>query len=375
MADDDAPPAAARIQTPEPGAPIARDEIDPELVNLRKGPPKIGVVTSAAVSILCAVLIVRLLPDLSFSRQDDQPTKTTVAALSDNQFVEVPLQIVRSQAVRLRQTNGGIGMRAVPVAGTSDALWVLMTGDGWAPAVPNAAYAGRVRELDDLPLADALRDQVAAHSGPSFATLAAARAGFASGQITTVAGDIVTVAPGDRVEVDMPVADAATIIVTFNKRLPGVSVWVEAIKAAGIAMKGEPHDITDVTARIDAAEGVASIMDKLSKASLYARVEAVNTTAITTWGELAKAGAGPVILDGKPVEDARIDLVRISAKRHVPGSARILMIGEVPGDYWYVLPLVIGLGLLGIIAVWALIRAIKRDYLAPHAAKPATAAA
>lgn len=374
MADDDAPPAAARTTTPEPGAPIARDEIDPELVNLRKGGPKIGAITAGGVAILCAYLIMRLLPDVTFSRQGDTPARTTAAAMTDNQFVEVPLQIVRAQAVRLRQTNGGIGLRAAPVAGSSDALWILMTGDGWAPAVPDAAYAGRVRDLDALPLADALRDHVAAHPGPSFATLAAARAAFATGELTTVGGNKVVVAPGDRVEVDMPVADAATIIVTFNKRLPGVSVWVEALTAAGIAMKGAPHDITDDTARIDAAEGAASIMDKLSKASLYARVEPINTTAVTTWGELAKAGAGPVTLDGKPVDDARIDLVRVSAKRHIPGSARILVIGEVPEDYWYMLPLVIGLGVLGAIALWALGRAIKRDYLAPRAAaKPAAA--
>jgi hypothetical protein len=375
MADDAASTSAARSapEPREPGAPIAKDEIDPELVNLRKAPPRIGAITAAGVAILCGYLVVRLWPDLAFAREADTPARSTVAALSDNAFVEVPLQIHRAQAVRLRQAQGGIGLRAVPVAGSSDALWVLMTGDGWAPAVPNAAYAGRIRDLDALPLADALRDHVAAHPGPSFATLPDARAAFASGTLTTVGGDQVKVAPSDKVEIDTPVPDASVIIVTYNKRLPGLSVWVEALKAAGITLAGEPRDVTDETARVDVKDGVTAATDKLNKAGLYARIEPVRTTLSTTWGELAKAGAGPITIDGAAVDNARIDLIRVFAKRHVPGSARVLVIGEVPDDYWYVLPLVIGLGLLGAIAIWALARAIKRDYLAPRAHTPAPA--
>jgi hypothetical protein len=370
MADDAASSTALRGER-EPGAPIAKNEIDPELVNLRKGGPRIGVVTAGGVAILCLYLVVRLLPDLSFSRQGDQPTKATAAALSDNGFVEVPLQLHRARAVRLRQSVAGIGMRAAPVAGSNDGLWVLMTGDGWAPAVPNAAYAGRVRELDDLPLADALREHVAAHPGPSFATLAGARAAYATGQLETVGGDRVVVGAGDRVELDVALPDAATIIVTFNKRLPGMSVWLEALTAAGIAMKGEPREVTDDTARIDAAEGIATITEKLNRAGLYARLEPVTTTLATTWGELVKAGTGPITVGGTTIDPARVDLIRVSAKRQVPGSARILMIGEVPGDYWYVLPLAIALALLGVFAIWALVRAIKRDFLAPRAAAAA----
>jgi hypothetical protein len=359
MADDVAP----RGTGPEPGKPIAKDEIDPELVNLRKGGPRIGIVTSAGVAILCAYLVVRLLPDLAYSREADTPARVTAAALSDNAFVEVPLQLHRAKAVRVRQSEFGIGMRAAPVAGTNDGVWVLMSGDGWSPAVPNAAYAGRVRELDDLPLADTLRSHVAANPGPSFATLPAARAAFAGGALETVGGDRVTVGAGDRVELDVALPDAATIVVTYNKRLPGLSVWVEALAAAGIAMKGEPRDVTDYTARFDAAEGVPSVTDKLNKAGIYARVEPVTSTLVTTWAELAKSGTGPITASGTTIDPSRIDLVRVTAKRTIPSSAKILVIGEVPGDYWYVLPLAIGLALLGAIAIWAGIRAIKRDYL------------
>jgi len=377
MADDVAPTSAEAPH--EPGAPVHRDEIDPELVNLRKAGPKFGVVTSAGVAILCAYLIVRLLPDLSFSRAGAKPVPATAGELDgdlDNRFVEVPLPLIRARAVRLRQTQGGLGLRAVPVAGHDDSVWVLMSGDGWSPAVPNAAYIGRLRDLDALPLADALRAQVAAHPGPSFATLQAVRqAATEGGPLLTVSGDHVTAAPGDPVEIDVPVTDAAVLIITFSERFPGLATWLPAITAAGIPIKGEPRDVTDDTARLDVTISVADVNQKLTAAGLYARVEPVTTTLSSTWGELAKAGVGPIVIGGATIDDARIDLVRITAKRRVPDRARVLVLGEVPEDYWYMLPLAIGLGVLGLLALWALARAIKRDFLAPRAAADPTPAA
>jgi hypothetical protein len=359
----------------DPGAPVGRDEIDPELVNLRKGGPKFGVVTCAGVAILCLYLIYRLMPDLGYAREPDAPAKLAMTAeLADNTFVELPLRIERARAIRLRQQAGGLGMRAVPVAGSGDAVWVLMTGDGWAPAAPNAAYAGRVRELDDLPLAEALRDQVRAHPWPAFATLASARGAFAGGALTTVTGETVAVAPGDRVELDVAVPSTAVVVITYSKRLPGLAAWVEAVKAAGVPLAGEPRDVTDDTARLDVAIGADEANQKLIAAGLYARVEPVNTTLATTWGELAKlgAGAGPIAIAGTSIDPARVDLIRVFVDHRIPASARVIVVGELPADYWYVLPLVIGLGVLALLALWALVRAVKRDLLTPPAAPAPT---
>jgi hypothetical protein len=377
MADAAPTTGAAKASPPEPGAPVARDEIDPELVNLRKGGPRIGAVTAAGVAILCVYLIVRLVADLGFSREGDKPTPIKLGEVDgdmDNKFVEIALPIERGRAVRLRQQQAGIGLRAAPVAGANNGLWVVMTGNGWAPAVPNAAYAGRIRDLDDLPLAEALRDHVAAHPGPAFATLPAVRTAFGSGELITVSGDTVKITASDPVAIDVPVPDAAVVVVTFSKRFPGQSVWVTALAAAGIEIKGAPRDVTEDTARIDVIGDVAAVTAKLDAAQIYARVEPVTTTLATTWAELAKHGTGPITIEGTPLPDASIDLIRITANRHIPSDARVLVVGEVPEDYWYVLPLVIGLGLLGLIALWALARAIKRDYLAPKLAATPSAA-
>ena len=44
----------------EPGAPIPKDAIDPDLVKLRRARPKIGLVTSAGMVFLCAFFLWRL---------------------------------------------------------------------------------------------------------------------------------------------------------------------------------------------------------------------------------------------------------------------------------------------------------------------------
>ena len=49
-----------------------QDGIDPELVKLRRPAPKIGALSALGVLILCTYLIVRLFPDLTFSRQGDK---------------------------------------------------------------------------------------------------------------------------------------------------------------------------------------------------------------------------------------------------------------------------------------------------------------
>lgn len=358
----------------DPGAPFPKGEIDPELVNLKKDRPPVRAVTAAGVAILCGYLLFRLYPDLVFSRQADKPTPTTIERLAEDAFVEVPLPIERSRAVRVRQDHGSAGMRAAPVAGTGDRLWVVMTGDGWAPAVPEAAYTGRVRAVDDVPFADALRAQVAAKPAPAFATLAATRAAFASGQLATVTGDTVRVAPGDAVAIDVPIPDAAVLLIRFNERLPTPAAWVTALEAAGISASAM-RDITDYRARLDvkAPDAVASTRAKLEAAKLFVpEIEPVRETVTTTWGELAKAGAGPIVAGGETIPDDRIDLVRVDVARSLPADARVILVGEVPAQYWYVMALFVSLALLGAMSVWALVRAIKRDYLGP---KPTPAAA
>jgi hypothetical protein len=367
--------AADTAKPKDPGAPFPKGEIDPELVDLKKDRPPIRVVTATGVAILCTYLVIRLLPDLAFSRQDDKPVATKIDKLTDDAFVEVQVPLERARAVRVRQDMGGAGMRAAPVAGTNNKLWIVMTGDGWGPAVPEPVFTGRVRAVDDVPFADALRAHVAGNPAPAFATLDQIRAAFAGGELATIHGDKVRVAPGDAVELEVPVPDAAELLIRFNEKLPSPAAWVTALEAAGISASAM-RDITEYKAKVDVKvpDAVAATTAKLAAAKLYVpEINPVRKTVKTTWGELAKAGAGPVVIGGETIDDARIDLVQVTVARAIPADARLVLVGEVPEQYWYVLYLSIALALLGAMAVWALVRAIKRDYLSPQ--QPAAAEA
>jgi hypothetical protein len=354
----------------EPGAPIAKDAIDPELVNLRKARPQMGAVAAAGVAALCIYLVVRVLPDLSFSRGDDKPVAVTAATLGGhvNELVEIDAELMMSRAVRLRENASVPGLRVVPIVGTGDRAWIVTTG-GWVTDVrTNEPLIGRVREIDDLPLGDELADYVAGRTWPSFATLAAARAAFGGGALETVTGERVTVKPEDRVELDVPVPDAALVIATFNTRFPDAAAWTTALVEAGaIAPGAQARDVTPHSASFDVAATVAATTEKLQAAELHAaRVEPVSRTLSTTWGALVRGRSGPLVIDGTPLPDERVDLVRVMTRRSVPPGALAVVVGERPGDYWYVLPAAIGLGLLAALALWALARAIRRDYLRPR---------
>ena len=69
------------IVQPDPGAPIARDAIDPDLVKLSRTRTKVGVVTALGLVILCAVFLHRLSPDRRFGNSSATPTPVQLGAV------------------------------------------------------------------------------------------------------------------------------------------------------------------------------------------------------------------------------------------------------------------------------------------------------
>src|SRR5207237_1348955 len=72
MADEPQP-------TAEPGAPVAKDAIDPELVRLGRPRPKVGLVTAAGLVLLSIFFLVRLSPDRRFSGAPEKPARVSLA--------------------------------------------------------------------------------------------------------------------------------------------------------------------------------------------------------------------------------------------------------------------------------------------------------
>jgi hypothetical protein len=358
----------------EPGAPIARDQIDPDLVKLARARPRVGVITAAGLVFLCIVFLWRLGPDRRFAGSSAEPTPVTIAdvlagKVDTDQLVVLTAEPVVSRAIRATKAAGSLGFRVVPVRGAGERLWFAVSGDGWEPPAI-AGYAGRLRRLDDLPFAVAVRGHAAEHPRPVFASPAAVRAGFATGEVATVAGDTVRLSDADKVALEMIDPDASTIAASFNDRLPDTAAWRAALERAGVtpSSTGAPDPAVGQV-RFQVAAPVTTTTTKLETAGLWAaRIEPVTRRYETTWGALRASSPAGLTFGGMSLPDAQIELVGLYTARAIPDDAYALVTGESPEDYWYVMPITVALAAILLVFAWALVRAVRRDLVPARAA-------
>jgi hypothetical protein len=273
-----------------------------------------------------------------------------------------------SHAIRTARQKAGIGLRVVPIRGTTDKLWLVIHGDGWEPPV-TGSYTGRLRPLADMPFSDAVHTYASSNPRPLFATGAAARAGFATNQVVMVSGDTTKVLDTDRVALDVVDPNGALVIAAVNERFASTQAWIDALTAAGLtpgkpladaSPQGADGKPTQVRFEIAMPGAVAAVTAKLEAAGLWAaRVEPITRHYDLTWAEFKSGKAA--------VPDAEIDLVGLYVAKGIPDGAYALITGEKPQDYWYVWPITIALGLILLVFAWALVRAVKRDILSPPA--------
>jgi hypothetical protein len=361
----------------DPGAPISHDQIDPDLVKLARPRVKIGFVTAAGLVFLCIVFLLRLGPDRRFAGGNTAASRVAVSDVlagkvdTDKLIVldGLDAEPLMSHAIRATTSKGSLGLRLAPARGTSDRLWLVVSGNGWEPPA-TAGYTGRLRKLDDLAFASTARDYAAAHPRPVFATAAAIRAGLATGSVTTVAGDQVAPASGDAIQLDVVDPNAATIAASFNDRLPDLAAWTAALGKAGIPPVGTGTPDTVLgQVRFTVAASVDTTTKKLESAGLWAaRVEPVTRHHQTTWGALRTSPPAGLDVGGSVLPDAQIELVGLYVVRGIPEDAYALVTGERPDDYWYVMPITVSLAAILLVFAWALVRAIRRDFLPARAA-------
>jgi hypothetical protein len=362
------------VAAAETGAPIAKDAIDPDLVKLARARPKIGLVTAAGLVFLCGLFLVRLAPDRRFAGSDATPAKVAVADVLSgtaalDRYVELDdIEPLYSHAIRIANEKGSLGVRAVPVRGTGDRLWLGAAGDGWAPP-SGGTYRGRLRRLADLPFAASLEAYAAAHPRPVFATASAIRAGLSSGKVQTVTGETIALADADKLAFDVVDPDASTVVGALGERFPDARAWAMALVAAGVPADGSP-EVSRNTVRYRVLAGASAVAPKLEAAKLWgARVEPVTAHYETTWGALRGGPPGGFATGSAVIPDSEIDLVGAYVAHGIPSDAIVLLAEERPGDYWYVLPITIALAAIGLVFAWALVRAVRRDLLP---VKPAT---
>lgn len=357
----------------EPGAPIGKDEIDPDLIRLPRGALQIGLIAAAGVLVLCIALLVRLRHDVGYAREDDTPRPVTAADIvagkvADNSYVTLEAPPDRAGAVRLRLTKGSDGHRVVAVRGTGDRLWLALPGDAMDHAAQrDDRVSGRLRRLADVRYAGPLARALAAYPAPRFITgaeLRRARTANAT-SVTLIDGQPLTL--GADADVDLSVVDpnAAIVVAALSEGHPTAAAWAEALVAAGVIAAGQaPISATADLVRweVRRPDAVAAVQAILDQAQLSgARTDASATNLRTRFTALAVTDAG-VTSPAGVIPWSAIDVAAVWAPRPVPAGAWVVLADERPGDYWYMQAIFVGLVLIGALATWALVRAVRRQF-------------
>ncbi|MDQ3339777.1 MAG: hypothetical protein M4D80_31840 [Myxococcota bacterium] len=371
--ETDEPPSKKR----EEGAPIPKGELDPDLIKLQRARPKIGIITSAGMVFLCAFFIWRLTADRKFGGEGDTPRLAQLAdvmagKVAAESFIELPAEPMMSHAIRSAKGKGDPGLRTVPVRGTNERVWLVLDGVGWDDPVVTNRYPGRLRELSDLPFGAAVRAHATSNPRPVFATSAAVRGGLSSGTLKSVDGDDLKIRDTDRIAFDVVDPNLSTIIATFTPGTPehaallDAGAWQKALDALGITAKPVAQDDKDKVlgqVRFDTQQPVTEVTTKLEGAKLWsARVEPVTRHLETTWGALKGSSPSGFTVGTTTIPDQQLDLLGIYVTRAIPSDAYALIVNEVPQDYWYILPITIVVGVIGLLFLYALIRTVNRDF-------------
>jgi hypothetical protein len=368
MADD---PEANRGR--EPGAPIPKDEIDPELVSLRPR-TQIGMVTALSVVAFCVFLSLKLWPDFRFAGEGG-PREVTVAELAGGKLgvdshVTLAADLERAAAVRVKQSPGVPGLRVVPVVGGGDRVWVVLDGDGWAVPREGGRYTGRLRRLSDLPFAGSFLSYVKKHPAPRHVTAEELRRaiGARSTELTSVTGDSFAVADDDIVEIVSVDPDAVIVAASFGERQPDIETWTAALSGAGLIEPfAAPRTADDdmVWFDVERPGALATASKALEASGLWAaRVEPVTRRDRASWRQVAVSDSG-VTVGAATLPWSIVDVAAIHAARPVPGDPWLLIAGESPDRYWYVRPLYIVIAIFAVLFAWALVRTTRRELLSP----------
>lgn len=354
------------MSTPDDSAPPAHasnsDDLDPELINLRKPRAGIGPVLALSVVALAGYVMMLLLPDLGYwagaKTPRDLGVAVTAGPLPSNTWVTLAGTPDRSFASRLRARQD-IGRRLVPVLGSSRALWLELEGDGTAAAPAyDERYTGRLRRLDGLGFADELDEHVALQP-PHPRFVDPARLGGALD--VDLGGDRVAVTPDTPTEVEERLPDRARIMVIFTETLADEVRARAALTAALAADPGEPTTRLEGYLVWEVAGDPAALRARVGDAKLFAAsVEPVFVIHAAAWKDVtAPAGdTATLTVAGKPLRRDTIVRASVLVTERIPSDALVLVVGDVPEAYWYV-PIIFGaLALLTLLTLWAFARTL-----------------
>ena len=358
---------------PQPKEELPKDvasgsaEIDPELVKLPRRKSTVRPITALAIIAICLTLTLRLVSDLNFSRESEQPTKVaSIEALNgdlENQFIEIEARPDRPQALRLIPNSKTTGQVLVPVVGTAGKLWILLEASPWNEAPrSDERYRGRLMRMDDLGFDEPLKARF--KSGlyvPRPIALAEVRGALRGASIHDAAGDSFSVGPDTRVHYQEIAADTIRILAVSTDPYNNEAGWRLALQEAGIlnedvgAVSSTPNSWTF---DVKAPGGLAEVNKKLVAARLFAAsASEITTTREGLWSELSLDGDD--ILMGQARVGFEANKISVALAPRLDANAYVLNTTEEPGTYWYVLALIVLLAGLGFLFAFGLYRKMR----------------
>jgi hypothetical protein len=365
--------------TPPSSSPGRGDEIDPELISLKRKRAGIGPILAAAVIVLCGYLLITLRHDFAFALRakdaarfgDVREGYAAGKSVPDNAFVAALARPDLANPGWLRGKQA-IGYRVASVLGSSGRLWIHITDDSRAgPAVYDLGYTGRTRRIADLAFAEELRAYLATLPPQPHWVSADVLASSAGGaQLKDVHGDTVAVTGDTPIELDERVAGVALVTLYTNDTIKNEAGARAALVTAGFQPAATTAKATDRswTFEVPAPDGLPGLRAAISKANLYAAMasDSVADEIVRhagNWKDVTvdTAARQVKLADGGSFPLASVASLIAYVKPTLPADAEILLVGEQPADFWYVLPLYGLLVLVMGLMVWALVRGLRTD--------------
>jgi hypothetical protein len=198
-----------------------------------------------------------------------------------------------------------------------------------------------------------------------------------------VFGDELAPAADALTVVDERVAGVALITVYATDTVKDAAAARAGLVAAGVSPAEAMVAASDRswTFEAPAPDGPAALRALISRAGFRAALGAGAVTEKiihheTRWGQLGFDGVQKAIKlpDGRALPAAQVARLTVWVAPNIADDARVVIVGESPRTYWYLLPLFAVLGLVAVFMVWAFVRALKREappQALPHAPGPA----
>jgi hypothetical protein len=355
---------------------IVKDEVDPELVRLRKR-AAVGPLLAFSVLGFAVYLMVLLRADLVYSLEPTVPRELGRADDvseplpgdgRDNQHVAVRGQLDMSAAADLHGRHSH-SFRLVPVLGTGGRFWIDEEGEaGNVAASYDDRFVGRLRPLDRTSFGRELRAWLA-RQPPEPRYLQPEALGPYGIPDKDVYGQGFHAARNLTVRIEERAAGTSLVTLVATDQIKDQAGATAALQAAGVLPAAAllvEKTAASWTFRVPGEP--SAVHARLRAARLFgAEAQPVVSRHEGLLADLHVDGDA-VTLAGATMSKSAIEHLAVMVPRTVPDRVWVLIDGETPGTFWYIRPLYAVLAVIALLMAWAGVRALRRARSAvrPH---------